>query len=287
MGIELININEKMKKSAIDFFQLAAKKPCKNMLFLQNNIDCIGVVKSIVLKEKERIISRNNKINNLCRKLSISPRLISNRSLLINRLVFNENTLSDFIVTALNESHLFRSNFLKLIDKKLGNINNLRIIRENSLWDNKDVQSSGRADIQIDIYGKINYSILIEHKINHTLSNSQIDKYCIAGKKLHNPYFVLLSSKDSDFDILEANREKISTYLGKAPILLTHYDILKILVQTIKNENVFSHKYLVFWLVEIVYNFYTEKILQKEITKFSKFLTDSNFTLTTLESCYG
>jgi len=288
MNIELKNINKKRRKNAIGFFQFAAKNPCKNRLFIQNSSGNIAPFKQVISLENERGRKNDNQIELICKKLSISPRLLTDRSFLINRLVFNENTLSDFIVIALSESKIFRRKLFDLIDKKnLGNIYNSDIVREKSLWDKNDIQSSGRADIQIDIYENVKCSILIEHKIYHTLSINQIKKYCHSGKKLKNSYFILLSSKDFDFNVLEENNDMISNSFTHPPLYITHYSIFKILVQTMKEEKRFSHKHLLSWLFEIIYNFQNENVINNEIQKHNKFLTKSNFTLTTLESCYG
>jgi hypothetical protein len=288
MKLELKNLNKNRRENAIAFFQFAANNPCPNRLFIQNNSGDITSIKKVISLENERVKKNDIKIELICKELSISPKLISNRMSLMNRLIFNENTLSDFIVIALEESKIFRRNLFKLIDKKkLSNIYNSDIIREKSLWDKNDIQSSGRADIQIDIYENLKCSILIEHKIYHTLSGKQIKKYCHSGKKTTNSYFILLSSKDCDIKVLEENNNVLLNNFNHPPLWLTHYSILKILVQTMKEEKRFAHKHLLPWLFEIVYNFKNENVINNELKKYNKFLTKSNFTLTTLESCYG
>ena len=288
MKLELNNINTKRRKIAIGFFQFIAKNPCENRLFIQNDDANIAPLKSVLLREEERVETNNDKIESICKKLSISPSLLTNRSFLINRLVFNENILSDFIVIALRESTLFRTNLLKLIDPQHHEtINKVYINREKSLWNENNIRSSGRSDIRIDIYGKRKSSILIEHKIRDNISKQQIAKYCHTGRKLKNSYFILLSSKDTDIKNLEEATDIISSNYTNPPLYLTHYSILKLLIQTIKAEPLFPNKNLLFWLIEIVYNFQHEHVIRNEIYKFQKLITDSNFTITTLESCYG
>ncbi len=288
MKLELKGISKARRENATSFFRFAGNNPCKNRLFIENETVNIAALQRVISLENTRDRGNNKKIESICKELSISPQLLTNREFLIDRVVFNENTLSDFLVIALKESKIFKRKLLYLIDKKnLSNTSNSDVIRENSLWDKDDIKCSGRADIQINIHEKPNCSILIEHKIHHTLSSSQIRKYCHYGSKLNNSYFILLSSKDCDLEVLNENNDIISNSFTYPPVCLSHYSILKILTQTIEEDKLFSHKHLLFWLFEIVYNFKNEDIMNIEIQNNNKFVTNSNFILTTLESCYG
>ncbi len=288
MELELKIISKTRRENATSFFRFAVNNPCKNRLFIENNMGNVASLQRILSLENARARESNKKLESICKELSISPQLLTNRDFLINRLVFNENILSDFLVIALNESKIFKSKLFKLIDKNnLRDIRNSDIIREKLLWDENDIKHSGRADIQIDIYEKLNCSIFIEHKIHHTLSSRQIEKYCHSGRKSNNSYFVLLSSKDCDYEVLKKNSDIITNSFAHTPVFLSHYSILKILIQTIKEDKIFSHKHLLFWLFEIVYNFKNENTINSEMQNNNNFTTNSNFTLTTLESCYG
>ena len=285
---ELKSISKAREENATSFFKFAVNNPCKNRLFIENRTGNVSTIQRVISLENARAIENNKKIESICKGLSISPQLLTNRDFLIDRVVFNENTLSDFLSIALNESIIFKRKLFHLIDKKnLRNTSNSEIIRENSLWDKDDIKHSGRADIQINIHKKINCSILIEHKINHILSSSQIRKYCHYGKKLNNSYFVLLSSKDCDLEVLNDNNDIISNSFTYPPVCLSHYSIFKILIQTIEEDNLFSHRHLLFWLLEIVSNFMNEDIINNDIKNNNKIVTKSNFTLTALESSYG
>lgn len=286
MQIELINIDKRTSKKVNAFFSLAASETRKNLLFLQNNVDCIVVIGKIVDRENERQRIISEKIDNICDKLALSSSQLKNRTSLTDRLLFSENILSDFLVVALNGSNVFRTKLLNFLGIFLLQSNHIEITREKSLWEKTNLQTSGRADIQIDIYGENKSSILIEHKINHLLSNDQIDKYCIAGKKSNNSYFVLLTSKDKNIDLFDENQDKFSMYFTNSALILTHYDLLQILIETVRQDITFPHKHLIYWLFAIIHYFSTEKIFQTKTTNSPAINPKHNFTLNLLEACY-
>lgn len=162
-------------------------------------------------------------------------------------LLFNENTLSDMLFQLFNENSGY---ILRLLLKEMG----LRIDDSMSLTflSRETLTAVGeghnRADISVEFRSKSScVRLVIEHKIRHNLSMQQIRRYHELDTKFD--CFILLSSSDSDWDVVKKFVENHSRPCSIRRI--SHFDLLHLLCSRRLITQMNSYGFLLRWLAGI------------------------------------
>jgi len=171
----------------------------------------------------------------------------------------DENALSDNLVSLLFQRGIIKNNNIlrKFLDifypgQALYEFQLENISREPSYKVNEKVN---RGDILIRLSkGTKTKQILIEHKIYHELSTSQLRKYQSLSLA-EDTDLIILSSKDKDFEVSSDFKNASPGSSGKDIFHVTHLALLEILLNELRDNPQTHFGFLAKWLFEIVYAF--------------------------------
>jgi len=227
----------------------------------------------ISLKYSTFIKTIDEKYNDFISQHKLPPALFKFGSLTFDSW-YNENVVSDIIASTFlkkgnkSSENIFLNELLKYL-KIYKEYNQINIEREkiNKISDKKNL-----CDINIELIDKNSDSITqiaIEHKIKHELSKSekQLQNYNKLGKDID--IFILLSSKDADREVFDnylvTLKESKNRNLNPDKCYkITHLTLLKILLPTLRNNNIINYGFVATWLAEICYNFMDQKCIREE-----------------------
>jgi hypothetical protein len=229
---------------------------------------------SPILSEMNRHIGRiNTTYEQVVQRHGFPKNLFSNNHKFIQAdkyLSFwhNEEALSDLIVTMLGNSKSFWKQFCDGVMQASGK-ENLQKAGKLSKIDREQIlanSSRKRSDIRVEFYDKRGEScvILIEHKIRDNFNFQKILNYIATDEysKKSRCIFVLLTSKDSDNDIINENTVKLEEHF-KGYCVLNHLEIMQWLYNSLKIDNITGYQFVVVWLYEIVKYYCQEKIIRE------------------------
>ena len=197
----------------------------------------------------------------------------------------NENALTDIIVSGIINSECLWQKFYSRIfnltnsnicpDTKYLSVKREKAIRQKADDSENDGSNGkkGRSDIflsYVSAEGRPE-SIHLEHKINHDLSPDQVELYCQSAEEYENSFFVLLTCKDKDINLLDENGKKLHKKIQKSylsePIIINHVDMMRIFFNSKIVDAQFHYEWVITWLFEIVKNYRNENLIKSTINK--------------------
>ena len=192
-------------------------------------------------------------------------------------LMTNENALSDAIASAFLYSEYFWKAFYKLVvrdeSESVPSYDTIKVRREKPFYETEQsntpaVKGSrrGRGDIYISFLNNDRRAcFFIEHKVDDVLKGQQVGKYCDAAKyergkeRGKDLYFVVITSKDKDFECIDKQKSTIMLHFGRKPVLIRHVDLMKALYTELNIERGAHYTWLITWLFEIVKQYVSQK----------------------------
>lgn len=252
---------------AKSFFRKLSNIELEPLLLLTEQFQNNKIIRNLCNIEKNII----DQINENFEAIGIDPFLFSlayshyQKNLYLN-IYKNENSLSDAISIYLNKFPEFAKLLVNLFfSLDLPIADEIIIDRESSLFDSTSFKESGRVDIKIS-FNNHNASkiIFIEHKIFHKLSKEQLVRYCKSASTHIHPYFLLLTSKDVDIDILKSNRKLLEKYFKKI-VIINHIDLAKLFYKIYSRGNINTGAFFISWLYAVGKSFFGEANISRSV----------------------